>query len=162
MNPVPPPIVRNPHYDRLGGHGQVVRLVDAFYRAMDTLPEAAVIRAMHEPDLRSTKAVLVQYLSEWMGGPQLYTSQRGAPMLRRRHQPFRIDGAARDAWMSCMRQALAEVCVDEGLRAELEAAFFKVADFIRNTDGGGQQRAHPGRPREVLPGRVAAPHSSKA
>jgi len=159
-----PPVApaANPHFHRLGGHDQVVGLVDAFYRAMDTLPDAQVIRAMHEPDLGPTKAVLVKYLSEWLGGPKAYTSERGAPMLRRRHQPFPIDAAGRDAWMLCMRQALAAVCADEGLRAELDAAFYKVADFIRNTDGGGTARPHPGRPQALQPGVVAAPHSSRA
>ncbi|TAK90699.1 MAG: globin [Aquabacterium sp.] len=161
MSQVPQPLNSNPHYLRLGGHEQVVRLVDAFYRVMDTLPEAAVIRAMHEPDLTSTKAVLVKYLSEWMGGPKLYTPERGAPMLRRRHQPFRLDASARDAWISCMRLALDEVCTDEALRMELIAAFFKVADFIRNTEDGGGERAHPGRPREIHPGDPAAPHQSQ-
>jgi len=138
----------------------VQALVDAFYKAMDTREDARVIRAMHEPDLRSTKAVLVKYLGEWLGGPKLYSPERGAPMLRRRHQPFDIDAAARDAWMACMRQALAEVCGDDTLRAELDAAFYKVADFIRNTENHGEARAHPGRPREVQPGVTAAPHSS--
>ncbi len=156
-----PTSTSNPHFTRLGGHEAVVRLVDAFYRAMDALPEAATIRAMHEPDLRATKAVLVTYLSEWMGGPQRYTPERGAPMLRRRHQPFAIDAAARDAWMLCMKQALNEVCMDESLKAELGAAFYKVADFIRNTDESGSTRPHPGRPREVQPQTVAAPHSSR-
>jgi hemoglobin len=162
-HPQPPAgAASNPHFERIGGHEQIVRLVDAFYRAMDTLPEAAAIRAMHEPDLGPTKAVLVKYLSEWMGGPKLYTPERGAPMLRRRHQPFPLDAAARDAWMLCMRQALAEVCPDAALRAELDAAFYKVADFIRNTEDSGDTRAHPGRPREVQPGQVAAPHRSQA
>ncbi len=123
----------SPHYERLGGQPSVVRLVDAFYRAMDIRPEAATIRAMHARDLGHTKAVLVKYFSEWMGGPRLYSPERGAPMLRRRHQPFEIDAGARDAWMLCMRQALAEVCADETLRAELDAAFYKVADFMRNS-----------------------------
>jgi len=134
MNADPPLLNTNPHYVRLGGLESVVRLVDAFYRAMDMRPEAAAIRAMHEADLTHTKAVLVKYFSEWMGGPKLYSPERGAPMLRRRHHPFAIDAEARDAWMLCMRQALAEVCADEGLRAELDAAFYKVADFIRNTE----------------------------
>jgi hemoglobin len=112
----------------------VVRLVDAFYSAMDSRPLAATIRAMHEPDLTHTKAVLVKYFSEWMGGPKLYSPERGEPRLRRRHQPFAIDAGARDAWMLCMRQALAEVCADEDLRAELDAAFYKLADFMRNSE----------------------------
>lgn len=136
MDPHAPPsmVKADPHYERLGGHTAVVGLVDAFYQAMDTLPEAAAIRAMHEADLTHTKSVLVKYLSEWMGGPKAYSPERGAPMLRRRHQPFPLDEAARDAWMLCMRQALAQVCPrDEALRRELDAAFYKVADFIRNT-----------------------------
>jgi len=134
MNAIPSSPAPAPHYVRLGGHEAVVRLVQAFYRAMDTRPEAAAIRAMHEPDLTHTQAVLVKYFSEWMGGPKLYSPERGEPRLRRRHQPFAIDAAARDAWMLCMRQALAEVCADARLRAELDAAFYKVADFMRNAE----------------------------
>lgn len=128
------PLIANTHYHRLGGQPAVVRLVSAFYAAMQTRPEAATIRAMHADDLTHTQAVLVNYLGEWMGGPRAYSPERGEPRLRRRHQPFAIDDAARDAWMLCMRQALAEVCTDERLRAELDAAFAKVADFLRNRE----------------------------
>ena len=152
----------NPHYARIGGHEAIERLVEAFYRAMDTRADAGVIRAMHEPDLAPTRQVLVQYLSEWMGGPRDYSAQRGTPMLRRRHQPFDIDAAARDAWMACMRQALAECVPDEALRAEIDAAFWKIADFIRNTEGGGERRPHPGRPMEVAPHTTPATHASAA
>lgn len=152
----------NPHFERLGGQAVVARLVDAFYRAMDTRPDAATIRAMHAPDLGHTKAVLVAYLCEWMGGPKAYTASRGSPMLRRRHQPFDIDAAARDAWMACMRQALVECGVEPGLRAELDAAFWKIADFIRNTENHGSRREHPGRPMEVNPHATPATHASGA
>ncbi|WP_088279800.1 group II truncated hemoglobin [Ideonella sp. A 288] len=124
----------NPHYQRLGGQAAVAQLVEAFYRAMDTRVDAQAIRAMHEHDLAPTKAVLVTYLSEWLGGPRDYTPTRGAPRLRRVHQPFAIDAPARDAWMACMRQALAETCEDAALGAELEAAFAKVAQAVVNTD----------------------------
>lgn len=121
----------------------MARLVEAFYRAMDRRPDAQVIRAMHAPDLDETRRVLAAYLGEWLGGPRLYAQLRGAPMLRRRHHPFDIDAAARDAWMACMREALAEVCTDAGLRAELDAAFWKVADAIRNTESSTPQRSVP-------------------
>lgn len=133
----------NPHFERLGGAPVVVRLVDAFYRAMDTREDARAIRAMHEPDLRPTKDILVRYLGEWMGGPRDYSSTRGAPMLRRRHLPFPIDDAARDAWMACMRQALEETCPDTSLRDELLAAFGKVADHLRNQSAPHPHRSLP-------------------
>jgi truncated hemoglobin YjbI len=112
----------------------VVRLVDAFYAAMDRRPDARAIRAMHAEDLAHTKAVLVDYLAEWMGGPKRYSATRGSPMLKRRHHPFNIDDDARDAWMACMREALAATCLDSELRTQLESAFRKIADHIRNTE----------------------------
>lgn len=123
-----------PHLQRLGGPEAVARLVDAFYVAMDTLPEARTIRAMHASDLTATKAVLVDYLVEWMGGARRYSAERGAPMLRRRHLPFDIDASARDAWLACMREALARHCADADLRAHLQAAFAKIAAHLANTD----------------------------
>ena len=136
----------NTHHERLGGTPAVERLVEAFYRAMDSRPDAQAIRAMHATDLAHTRQVLVTYLDEWLGGPRLYTPSRGAPMLRRRHHPFAIDAAARDAWMACMRQALAEVCTDDALRAELDAAFDKVARVLTNSGPGGAQHVHTGQP----------------
>jgi hemoglobin len=45
---------------------------------------------------------------------------------------FAIDAAARDQWMQCMVQAMQDVGIEESLRKELEAAFYKTADFMRN------------------------------
>ena len=81
-------------------------------------------------------------LSEWLGGPSTYTTERGAPMLRRRHHAFDIDAAARDAWMACMRQALDDIGADAALRDELLAAFGKVAEHLKNTDTDSTHRSH--------------------
>jgi hemoglobin len=102
---------------------------------MDTLPEAATIRAMHEPDLSHTKEVLVKFLIEWLGGPKVYSVERGHPRLRQKHMTFPIDEAARDAWMLCMRRAMDDVVTNATLKQQLEQAFFKTADFIRNDKG---------------------------
>ncbi|ABE34500.1 bacterial-like globin family protein [Paraburkholderia xenovorans LB400] len=137
MNPSAIPssqqLPRATHFDRLGGEPAVIRLVDAFYRRMDTRPDAQRIRAMHHPDLSSTKAVLVLYLCEWLGGDKQYSAQRGHPRLRMRHAAFAIGLAERDAWLTCMRGALDETGVDPALRDELMQAFFKTADWMRNT-----------------------------
>lgn len=121
-----------PHIDRLGGATAVDSLVEAFYRHMDTRPDAQGIRAMHDPDLGPTKAVLKLYLAEWLGGAKGYTAQRGHPRLRMRHAAFPIGATERDAWLACMRAALDEIGVDTHLRDELMQAFFKTADWMRN------------------------------
>jgi hemoglobin len=122
------------HYARIGGQPAVDRLVDTFYRRMDTLPEATIIRGLHPPDLADTKVVLKKYLAQWLGGPDLYSQQRGHPRLRQRHLAFRIGAAERDAWMLCMRGALDEIVPTEALRAELLQQLFKLADWMRNHD----------------------------
>lgn len=131
----------NPHFERFGGREAVVRLVDAFYEAMDTRPDAATIRSMHARDLGEIRRVLVAYLSEWLGGPRSYSAERGAPMLRRRHLPFAIDSAARDAWLACMQQALEKTCADVALREALRQAFQRLADHMRNTADGAAPRS---------------------
>jgi hemoglobin len=131
----------NPHYRQLGGQQTIERLVTRFYEHMDTLPEAAQIRALHPADLGPVRRVLIAYLTEWTGGPPLYSSERGHPRLRRRHLGFAIGVAERDAWMSCMRLALGDVVADSALRASLERVFFQLADFLRNQPEAAEPRA---------------------
>jgi hemoglobin len=125
--------VPNPHFARIGGAPVVRLLVESFYRRMDTLPEAAGIRAMHAEDLTEIKFVLQLYLVEWLGGPKDYSQRRGPPRLRARHSMFPIGVAERDAWMLCMRGALDEVVADAELRNQLENAFLRTANAIVNT-----------------------------
>lgn len=125
----------NPHFARLGGEATIARLVAAFYAAMETRSDAVAIRAMHPADLAGAKGVLQRYLVEWTGGPALYSVERGHPRLRRKHLPFAIGAAERDAWLACMRDALAATVADPPLREELLAAFTRTADFIRNDEG---------------------------
>ncbi|MDO9199147.1 group II truncated hemoglobin [Rhodoferax sp.] len=131
-NTLPTPLPAT-HFELLGGEAGVVQLVNAFYRHMDTRPDTGDIRAMHAPDLASTKAVLVLYLCEWLGGPEDYSAQRGHPRLRMRHGGFSIGMAERDAWLACMRAALDDVGAAPALQGALMNAFFKTADWMRNT-----------------------------
>jgi Truncated hemoglobins len=120
------------HYERLGGEPAVRALAQRFYQLMDQLADTAEIRAMHARNLKASEEKLFLFLSGWLGGPPLYVEKYGHPRLRQRHMPFPIDDQARDQWMRCMRQAMVDVGIEDGLRQELEAAFFQVADFMRN------------------------------
>ena len=121
------------HFEMLGGKPGVVRLVQCFYCHMDTRADARTVRAMHASDLASTQEVLVLYLCEWLGGPKDYSAQRGHPRLRMRHQGFAIGVPERDAWLTCMAAALDDVDAPRALRDALMNAFFKTADWMRNT-----------------------------
>ena len=96
------------------------------------MPEAHRIRTMHHISLDNAEQKLFMFLSGWMGGPQLFVEKFGHPRLRQRHMPFSIGVEERDQWMLCMTQAMEEVVEDAALRAELKAAFYKTADFMRN------------------------------
>jgi hemoglobin len=120
-------------FDRIGGAPAIDRLVEAFYDNMDSFPEARTIRAMHGPELGEIRQVFKRYLTEWTGGPTLYSPEKGHPRLRQRHMPFPVDNAARDAWMSCMTHALDAVLGDTPARRELQENIRKLADWMRNT-----------------------------
>jgi hemoglobin len=120
------------HYQLIGGEAKIRQLVDRFYAIMDELPETYGIRKMHGEDLSLSGQKLFDFLSGWMGGPQLYVEKHGEPFLRRRHFPFAIGDAERDQWLRCMKQALDEVVESPELRQELFTAFAKVADHMRN------------------------------
>jgi hemoglobin len=122
-------------FERIGGAVIIDRLVEAFYRRMDVLPETMAIRAMHAEDLGPIKNVLKRYLCEWTGGPKLYSPEKGHPRLRQRHMGFAIGNAERDAWLICMRGALEETVADANARQELDIALTKLADWMRNQAG---------------------------
>lgn len=125
----------NSMFERIGGLPVIDRLVEAFYGQMDSLPQAKAIRDMHAPDLALTKRVLKRYLTEWTGGPKLYSEERGHPRLRQRHMGFPIGNAERDAWLLCMEGALLETVADVDARIEIHVAMAKLANWMRNREG---------------------------
>jgi hemoglobin len=122
-------------FEIIGGQPTVDRLVELFYQRMDTLPEARGIRALHAQDLGPMIVVLKKYLGEWLGGPKLYSTERGHPMLRARHLPFAIGVAERDAWLLCMNGALDATIADEAARAGIRDSMSRLADWMRNKSG---------------------------
>jgi hemoglobin len=122
-------------FEFIGGEPGVDRLVEAFYAQMDAFPEARTIRAMHTRDMGTIKAVLKTYLGEWLGGPKLYTAQKGHPRLRSRHIGFAIGEAERDAWVHCMKCALDESVEDPEARSKVLAELTHLANWMRNGPG---------------------------
>lgn len=119
-------------YQRIGGEPALRQITHRFYAIMDELPETYALRKMHSEDLSGSADKLFEFLSGWMGGPQLFIEKYGHPMLRRRHLPFKVGADERDQWLLCMQLALEEVVADPALRSELYDAIAKLADHMRN------------------------------
>ena len=106
-------------YRAAGERAGITKLVDAFYRIMDELPEARAIRQMHPSDLTVSRDKLTRFLCGWMNGPKLYAEKYGPIKIPAVHAHLRVGPAERDAWLLCMEKALAEQDYSPGFRAYL-------------------------------------------
>jgi hemoglobin len=121
-------------YELLGGDDGVRRLVANFYHLMDTLPEAAPIRAMHEGNLAEMVDKLGTFLIGWMGGPQQYQERFGRVIIPLAHRPFPIGPAERDQWLMCMGGALDKTTLNAAMKARLMESFGRMAEMCRTRD----------------------------
>ncbi|GGB86336.1 globin [Marinobacterium zhoushanense] len=114
------------------GEQKIRELTNAFYDIMDSLPEAAGIRAMHKADLNPMRERLAEYLIGWLGGPQIYAEKYGSVCMTGPHKGYAIGESERDQWLLCMHKALEAVEVEPQLREMLKAPLFAIADMVRN------------------------------
>jgi hemoglobin len=119
-------------YAAVGGEEAVRGLVDSFYDIMDSDESFTIIRSMHH-DLASSRDKLFWFLSGWLGGPPLYAERKGHPRLRQRHAPFKIDGDAVTAWLTCMGRAMDARDITGETRTFLDARFDHLANFMQNS-----------------------------
>lgn len=108
-------------YHAAGQLPGIARLVDAFYRYMDTLEEARNIRAMHSADLDESRKKLSYFLSGWLGGPKRYSEHYGSINIPSAHKHLAVGQAESDAWLLCMQKAIAEQSYDEVFKEYLLA-----------------------------------------
>ena len=121
-------------YGRLGGEAVVRALVERFYDAMEELePALAALHPLEGGEItRASRDRFALFLIGWLGGPQEYMRLHGHPRLRMRHAHLPVDGTMRDAWLRCMRHALAHGDLEPTLRGYLDEKLSAVAEFLRN------------------------------
>ena len=115
------------------GEDGFVRLIRAFYAQVPTDP---ILGPMYpQDDLSGAEQRLREFLIGRFGGPPRYIQQRGHPRLRMRHNPFTIDVAARDRWVTLMDRALDAAQLPEDAAAVLRDFFHSTATFMINRPG---------------------------
>ncbi|KPC98750.1 Group 2 truncated hemoglobin YjbI [Geobacillus sp. BCO2] len=88
-------------YEAIGGEETVTKLVEAFYRRVAAHPD---LRPIFPDDLTETARKQKQFLTQYLGGPPLYTAEHGHPMLRARHLRFEITPKRAEAWLAACGQ----------------------------------------------------------
>lgn len=117
-----------------GGEAGIRQLVDAFYDAMERLPEAAAIRAMHPANLEVSRDKLARFLCGWLNGPRRYQEKYGAISIPGAHAHLTVDTAARDAWLACMVEALDRQAYADDFKRYLFRQLAVPAERVRNRE----------------------------
>lgn len=121
-------------YDAIGGAPVLRRIVEAFYPKVQAHP---LLEPLFPEDIRPVMEKQFMFLSQFLGGPPLYSEAYGHPMMRARHLPFPITRERADAWLDCMRRALEEVGLAPELRAMmLERLSGPAYHFVNTVEQG--------------------------
>lgn len=99
-------------YEAIGGEATVRKMVEAFYPRVQAHP---LLAPLFPEDIMPVMERQFMFLTQFFGGPSLYSDQFGHPMMRARHLPFPITRDRADAWLGCMREALHEIGMEPGL-----------------------------------------------
>ncbi len=126
--------VEDTSYRAAGREAGIRKLVDDFYDAMEQLPEAARIRAMHPADLTISRDKLARFLCGWLGGPKLFAEKYGPIRIPQVHSHLEIGPDERDAWLLCMQEALKTQPYAEEFKKYLMEQLYVPAERSRNRE----------------------------
>jgi hemoglobin len=100
-------------YEALGGARSLRLIVESFYPKVQAHP---LLGPLFPQDIDPIIEKQYLFLTQFFGGPSLYSDEYGHPMMRARHLPFEITSKHAEAWLDCMQRALQEVGLDKELQ----------------------------------------------
>lgn len=118
-------------YDLLGEKEGIEKLVTTFYNLVS---QDSLLSPLFPDDLTETAYKQTQFLSQFFGGPPLYTEEHGHPMLRARHMPFPITHVHAKAWIACMEKAMTIQKIEPELQNILLSRLKMTAFHMVNTE----------------------------
>ncbi|MCS4486626.1 truncated hemoglobin YjbI [Staphylococcus americanisciuri] len=113
------------------GQDALYRMIDYFYTLVE---QDTRINHLFPGDFAETARKQKQFLTQFLGGPDLYTQEHGHPMLKKRHMPFVIDHDAKDAWLENMHTAIQTAQFPNGVGDYLYERLRLTANYMVNTE----------------------------
>lgn len=127
-------------YEAIGGAETIRKLVNAFYPKVAADPDLA---PLFPSDLTEVAEKQRLFLTQFLGGPALYTEVHGHPRMRARHLPFEITPTRRAAWLRNMAAAMDEIGLEGALREEFFERLRLTAHHMENTPEPGTVPLEP-------------------
>ncbi|MFZ0443559.1 MAG: globin [Bacillus sp. (in: firmicutes)] len=113
------------------GEKTLHQLIDDFYQRVAIHPDLIPI---FPEDLTETARKQKQFMTQFLGGPALYSEEHGHPMLRARHLEFEITETRAKAWLHCMIEAMDEIGITGAFRENFFSRLVLTAQHMINTD----------------------------
>lgn len=113
------------------GHDALYEMIDHFY---DLVKRDDRINHLFPGDFEETSRKQKQFLTQFLGGPNLYTQEHGHPMLKKRHMDFIITNHERDAWLENMAHAIAHAQFPAGVGDYLYERLRLTANHMVNSE----------------------------
>ena len=122
---------------RVGGPEAFVALVDDFYRRVE---QDDLLRPMYPDELEPGKTHLAQFLAQYFGAGDVYSSHRGHPRLRMRHAEFPVTPEAAARWATLMTEAIEAQDFDEAAeQALLDYVARATPQMVNTFPGAGEE-----------------------
>jgi len=118
----------NTLYERIGSQ-KLRQVVDKFY---DIVFYESTISHLFDVENTHIRDKQYKFLTQFLGGPSLYSNEYGHPKMRLRHLPHAIGEQEKDEWLRCMKKAIGEVDLDKDLGEALYLCFPRVAEHMMN------------------------------
>ncbi|BCJ87037.1 globin domain-containing protein [Effusibacillus dendaii] len=118
-------------YEEIGGAATIRKLVKAFYARVRKHPDLAPI---FPGDWAETERKQYLFLTQFLGGPSLYSQEFGHPMLRARHLKFPVTPKRAEAWLSCMQSAMDDIQLKGDIREFIWQRLVQTAHHMVNTN----------------------------
>jgi len=97
-------------YEEIGGQETIDKLVNAFYPRVYADPDLSPI---FKGDMKEIMRKQRMFLSQFTGGPALYSEEFGPPAMRARHLPHEVTPKRAKCWLRCMGEAFHEIGLDK-------------------------------------------------
>lgn len=129
-------------YVRIGGASGLHKLINTFYDIIENDPEGEILHLLHlrGHGVAHSRVEQFNFLSGFLGGPQLYIEKHGHSDVRDMHRHVQVGPAERDAWLLCMSRAIAIVGLENDVGEALMKHFRVVANALELENRKSQNR----------------------